>query len=165
MAIIRYRPLVSATDIDAEQWRSVFRQLVARGYISVDVGGFGGLHLTDKSRPLLKGEERLDLHRDVKETYARKSKEKKSKTERNIDEADRPLWTALRQCRKQLADEQGVPPFVIFHDATLVDMLHYRPSNDNELLALSGVGNSKLERYGEAFLAVIREYEALSLME
>ncbi len=141
-------------DLDAAQWRSVFRQLVARGYLRVDVEGFGALQLTEKCRPLLRGEETITLRRDVKETIT-----KKPRGDRKIKDDDKALWEALRDCRKQLADEQGVPPYVIFHDATLMEMLHYRPLAAKKLLQLNGVGETKLERYGDAFIAVIAAHE------
>ncbi|MGI9288125.1 MAG: DNA helicase RecQ [Pseudomonadales bacterium] len=141
-------------DLDASQWRSVFRQLVARGYLRVDIEGFGALQLTEKCRPLLRGEETITLRRDVKETI-----EKKPRGDRQIKDDDKALWDALRDCRKQLADEQGVPPYVIFHDATLMEMLHYRPLATAKLLQLNGVGQTKLERYGDAFIAVIAAHE------
>ena len=141
-------------DLDASQWRSVFRQIVARGYLRVDVDGFGALQLTEKCRPLLRGEETITLRRDVKETVTRKPR-----GERKIKDDDKALWEALRDCRKQLADEQGVPPYVIFHDATLMEMLHYRPLASAKLLQLNGVGQTKLERYGDAFIGVIVAHE------
>ncbi len=141
-------------DLDASQWRSVFRQLVARGYLRVDVEGYGALQLTEKCRPLLRGEETITLRRDVKETVTRKPR-----GDRKIKDDDKALWEALRACRKQLADEQGVPPYVIFHDATLMEMLHYRPLATPKLLQLNGVGQTKLERYGDAFIAVIAAHE------
>ena len=76
----------------------------------------------------------------------------------NVSEQDRVVWEALRECRKRLADEQGVPPYHIFHDATLMEMMEYRPKNDGELLTLNGVGGVKLEKYGEDFLEVISQY-------
>jgi ATP-dependent DNA helicase RecQ len=142
-------------DIAAEQWRSVFRQLVARGLLDVDPEGYGGLRLGVQARPVLRGEESVWLRRDRKAAPVRAIGKRERGTE--VDEADRPLWDALRACRKRLADAQNVPPYVIFHDATLRAMLADHPQNARELRAVSGVGDSKLERYGEAFLAVLRD--------
>ena len=72
---------------------------------------------------------------------------------------DRRLWEALRQCRKRLADEHDVPPYVIFHDATLLEMVHLRPLNEQQLLAINGVGQGKLSKYGGDFLRIINEHE------
>ena len=141
-------------DIPAEQWRSVFRQLVARGLLDVDPEGYGGLRLGAAARPVLRGEEQVWLRRDHKKPAQRG--EAKRGRETQVEDADRSLWEALRACRKQLAEAQNVPPYVIFHDATLRAMLAERPQTARELRALPGVGDSKLERYGEAFLAVLR---------
>jgi ATP-dependent DNA helicase RecQ len=145
-------------ELEGNAWRSVFRQLVARGYLNVDHATYGGLHLNEKSRALLKGEERIDLRIDVQEVLAKP--EKKSRSGHKVADADKQLWDALRQCRKTFADEKDVPPYVIFHDASLMDMVHYRPLTEQQFLAISGVGQSKLEKYGDAFLQVIREHEA-----
>ncbi len=137
-------------DLDGNQWRSVFRQLVARGYFSVDVEGFGSLRLEPKCRPLLKGEESIDLRREVKQAAAKRT----TKTPLP-DDIDVGLWEALRDCRRKLAEEQGVPPYVIFHDATLQEMCAVQPSTMGQFSELGGVGQRKLDKYGEAFLAVI----------
>ena len=146
-------------ELDANQWRSVFRQLVARGFLSVDVSGFGGLKLAEKARPLLRGEETISLRREAKESANQKSSQRKARNKHDIAEEDKALWEALRQCRKELADEQSVPPYVIFHDATLMEMLSHRPLDGQQMLGISGVGAAKMERYGDAFIEVIREHE------
>ncbi len=147
------------TDLDANQWRSVFRQLVARGYLKVDVDGYGALHLTESCRPILRGEEDVHLREDAKEKPATGPKTSRPGKDTAIPEEDQPLWQALRARRKRIADEHGVPPYVIFHDATLMDMLARRPLRENDLLSVSGVGESKLEKYGAEFLEVIQEHE------
>ena len=145
-------------EADSNQWFSVFRQLVALGFLKVDVTGFGGLQLTHKSRPVLKGDEKIALRKDtklvIKSTGGLKNRENKYKLKDNQEK----LWSALRFCRKELADEQGVPPYVIFHDATLMQMMEYKPTEEKELLKISGVGERKSQRYGEIFLAVIKEH-------
>ena len=145
-------------ELDTRQWRSVFRQLVARGYITVDIGGHGSLRLTDRCRPLLRGEEQLSLRKD-RIPEKRKPARKKA-TRQPVGDADRLLWEALRALRKRLAEEQGVPPYVVFHDSTLLEMVELRPTTLAGLSAISGVGQHKLERYGERFIAVIREHDA-----
>ncbi|MEE4659710.1 MAG: DNA helicase RecQ [Halieaceae bacterium] len=139
-------------DLDGNQWRSVFRQLVARGYFSVDLEGFGSLRLEPKCRPLLKGEESIDLRREVKQAAAKR--QTKTPLPEDIDVG---LWEALRECRRKLAEEQGVPPYVIFHDSTLQEMCVMQPGSMSQFAELSGVGQRKLDKYGEAFLAVIAE--------
>jgi ATP-dependent DNA helicase RecQ len=142
-------------ELDANAWRSVYRQLIARAYLSVDMAGFGGLHLTEKSRALLRGDEKISLRKDVA-NVEEKAQRKKYK---NVPQEDQALWDALRQCRKQLADENAVPPYVIFHDATLMQMLEQMPSNEQEMLAISGVGEAKFERFGLEFLEVLSKFE------
>jgi len=145
-------------DLDVTQWRSVFRQLVARGYLTVDVSGFGSLLLTEKCRPVLKGEESLHLRKDRK--AERKGRGGKSiRTPVTFTGHDETLWQALRVIRKTLADEQAVPPYIIFGDATLKEMVGAQPISETQLLNIIGVGETKLERYGDAFMGAIREHQ------
>ncbi len=144
-------------DLDAQQWRSVLRQLIVLGYLSVDTGGFGALQLTEQSRELLRGNVQLPLRRDLlvpRETAI--AKQKKKGEVFIVSDDDRGLWETLRTCRKRLADENGVPPYVIFHDSTLSQMAVSKPQTPGELLEISGVGKTKLERYGAEFLEVLR---------
>ncbi len=144
-------------DLDEKQWLSVFRQLITLGYLDVDHEAFGALKLTDASRPVLRGETRLLLRRDEDKKLARQAS---SSNTALADPENHRLWLALRDLRTQLAAKQGVPPYVIFHDAVLLDMVKLRPRNLAELGRLSGVGETKLERYGAAFLAVIQPHPA-----
>jgi len=147
-------------DLDQQQWRSVFRQLVARGYLNVDPQGFGVLHLSEKCRPLLKGAESLELRRDVrnKSGSGGGSKSRSSAAQQRLDADEKQLWEALRALRKQLASDQDVPPYVIFHDATLMEMVLYRPLTSEQMRRLSGVGERKLAQYGDPFLELIAEH-------
>ena len=131
----------------------MIRQLIVQGYLRVDHEGYGALKLTERSRPLLRGEVALKLRHDTSKPVAAK---KPRATDRTVSDEDRELWEALRECRRVLAAEQGVPPYVIFHDTTLAEMARARPADPHALLAVSGVGQAKLERYGERFLGVIR---------
>ena len=140
-------------EFSASQWRAIYRQLVARGLLAVDADGYGALKLTEICRPYLRGEVPLHLRKD-----AAKSAERTRRSKPQVAEADRQLWEALRARRKQLAEEGGVPPYVIFHDATLMDMLALRPRDRYEMAAVSGVGDRKLEAYGDAFLTVLEEH-------
>ena len=142
-------------ELNANQWRSVFRQLVALGYLTVDLDGFGALKLAEKCRPLLKGEQTLMLRKDLQEPAG---KSKRTRHSANVSPEDNELWEALRKLRKELADEQGVPPYVIFHDATLMEIMRFKPQTEQELLAINGVGASKLERYGAAFLELMENF-------
>jgi len=143
-------------DMDARQWRSVFRQLVARGLLSADADGHGGLRLTEASRPVLRGEQRLSLRQELKREKQQRTKGASRRAPQLANAADEPLWQALRQQRKAIAEAQGVPPYVIFHDATLLAMAEQRPASMDEFAQLPGVGLHKLERYGAAFLEVVR---------
>lgn len=145
------------TELDATQWRSLFRQLIARGLISVDIEGHGNLCLTEASRPVLRGEEKLWLRKEQK---APKTTRKTQRATIDLLESDIPLWEALRACRRRLAEEFDVPPYVVFHDATLREMLEQRPLTRQQFSRLSGVGAAKLDRYAEAFIAVIHQKES-----
>lgn len=139
-----------------DEWKSIIRQLVARGLLDVNSDGFGGLVLNESCRPYLRGEEKIHLRRDLKLAV---SSPRRANLSQAIDTQDQSLWNALRACRKRLAEEQGVPPYVIFHDATLREMLEFRPLTPEQLRTITGVGESKLKRFGEEFLAVLREAE------
>jgi len=142
------------TELDQQQWRSILRQLLVLGLLSVDTGGYGALKLSDRSRPLLRGEVELPLRKDL--LVSRKAaKSKKAARSVDIAEADQDLWEALRSCRKRLADENNVPPYVIFHDATLLQIAADKPQTPDALLAISGVGQTKLDRYGAEFMEVV----------
>ncbi|MBJ54447.1 MAG: DNA helicase RecQ [Gammaproteobacteria bacterium] len=144
-------------ELDKAHWQSVFRQLVARGYLGVDHTSFGGLYLTEKARPELRGDESLRLREDISDVAG--GRRRSGDRGEVLLPEDRRLWEALRQCRKQLADEHDVPPYVIFHDKTLLDMVQLRPLNAQQLLAVNGVGQGKLSKYGEEFLRIINEHE------
>ena len=139
-----------------EYWTSVIRQLIHRGYLFQDVADYSVLRLTASSGPVLRGEERLELARPVERVRADKRKRMKSVS--LVGEADTGLFEALRELRRSLAAEQGVPAYVVFHDATLMAMAEARPSDLEGLADISGVGETKLERYGVAFLAAIADH-------
>ena len=147
-------------DLDVATWRSVFRQLVARGLMSVDVEGFGSLKLTGESRAVLRGACEVRLRRDA--AAPRKQKRRREPAERAAGAArstlapeHRGLFDALRAHRRELAKAQGVPPYVIFHDVTLEAMAEQQPRTLDEFATLPGVGEKKLERYAETFIEVI----------
>ena len=149
------------TSLDAAAWRSVYRQLVAAGLLAVDIEGHGGLHLTTESRTVLKGERAVMLRQDPPlAPGAGRGRDRARRGEARDDTAvdsppDRELWEALRARRLELAREQGVPPYVIFHDTTLLEMARRRPERLEDLAHISGVGEVKLARYGQAFLDVL----------
>jgi len=138
------------------EWRTLFRQLVARGLADIDLEGYGGLRLSDTCRPLLRGEVSLELRRDLKpQTTSKGSSSGGSPASQLVRGEEREQWEALRALRRKLAEEHGVPPYVIFPDSTLLEMLRSQPSSLSEMARVSGVGARKLERYGEAFLEVL----------
>ncbi|MFI8747797.1 DNA helicase RecQ [Pseudomonas sp. NPDC077186] len=135
------------------EWRTLFRQLVARGLADVDLEGFGGLRLSEACRPLLRGEVGLQLRREPKP--AQTAKASSSAASQLVRSHEREMWEALRSLRRKLAEEHSVPPYVIFPDATLLEMLRSQPGSLSEMAQVSGVGARKLERYGQAFLEVL----------
>ena len=143
-------------DVDANAWRGIFRQLIARGLLDVDLEGHGALRLTDACRAVLRGEELLWLRRDIKPVKTKKSKSARAASNLFSDARDQQLWDALRARRRELAEKQNVPPYVVFHDATLTQMVERRPQSLREFAQISGVGERKLEAYGADFLEVIR---------
>ncbi|RAO77189.1 DNA helicase RecQ [Dyella jiangningensis] len=149
-------------DMDDKQWRSVFRQLLAMGLLEADAEGYGTLRLTKASREVLVGERSVRLREDARPVRAsRKRRDSQLVTggSLGVEAYEQPLWDELRKLRTQLAKQHGVPPYVIFHDATLLAMLRALPSNEEEMGAISGVGEAKLKRYGRDFLAVINAHE------
>ena len=150
-------------EMDEKQWRSVFRQLLAAGLLEADAEGYGTLRLTAASRSVLSGGKPVKLREDARpERASRRRRDSKlviGGGSLGIEAYEQELWDALRALRTQLAKQQGVPPYVVFHDATLLAMLRAMPANEDELATISGVGEAKLKRYGGDFLAVINAAE------
>jgi ATP-dependent DNA helicase RecQ len=152
------------SDLDAKQWKSVFRQLVGGGLLELDSAGHGGLRLGAAARPVLRGEQSLVLRED---DAPRKTRERGPRAASggsgggapaaDLAPDDVPVFEALRALRAELAREQNLPAYVIFHDATLRAMALHRPRNLDELGEINGVGASKLERYGQRMLEVLRD--------
>ncbi len=142
-------------DKSEQEWTSIIRQLIHHGYLEQDIANYSVLKLTPTARPLLKGELRLDLAKP-------RIKEVGSKTKRPRTDAhgpyDETLFDELRRLRKALADAEGKPPYIVFGDATLVQMARDKPLSEQDLLAISGVGQHKLDKYGDDFLDAIAEY-------
>ena len=145
--------------ISQAQWSSVFRQLVAGGYLMSDIEAYGGLKLTEAAKPVLKGEAEVWLRRDAEVQALKSSKaERGARAKEGYAEvSDDPLWHALKAKRMALAKEQGVPPYVIFHDSTLLEILNRKPASLTEMGQITGVGQAKLQRYGDAFLEVLED--------
>src|SRR5512146_217924 len=146
-------------DLAQAQWSSVYRQLVAAGLLNVDMEAYGGLRLAEAARPVLRGEQEVWLRRDADPV-----KRKAQRTERGAKSRepfaganDDPLWRALKAKRLELAREQGVPPYVIFHDSTLLEILNCKPQTLDEMGRITGVGQAKLAKYGDEFLQVVED--------
>ena len=145
-------------ELAQQQWRSVFRQLVARGLLGVDMEGHGGLHLTSSSRGALRGETTLWLRKDLAPEKPRRVKAERAQPLTSEDDAS--LWEILRAHRLELARTQGVPPYVIFHDSTLLEMTRTVPTSIEAMASINGIGQVKLERYGDSFLDLLRAHAA-----
>jgi ATP-dependent DNA helicase RecQ len=144
--------------LNQNQWSGVYRQLIAAGLLEADMAAYGGLKLTEAARPVLKGEQEVWLRRDA-EPEKRMSKAERSARAKEAFEGanDDPLWQALKAKRLELAREQGVPPYVIFHDSTLLEIHNRKPQTLDEMGRISGIGQAKLQKYGDAFLEVLEE--------
>ncbi|MFK7793994.1 MAG: DNA helicase RecQ [Gammaproteobacteria bacterium] len=143
------------------EWRVIMRQLIAMGYLEIDMERHGALKLTEKCRPILKGQQRLQLRKIQKETQTKTSK----KNKQDIRPQDQSLWDALRALRLSLAEKAGTPPYVIFHDTTLQEMLRNRPVTKAQMSEITGIGEQKLARYGEPFLQEIAKYPLSELLD
>ena len=145
-----------------EHWLSVTRQLIHLGLLVQDITQYSVLQLTPAARPVLRGEQSLELA--VPRTKV--VKRKRSKQDINLSDDERRLFALLKNLRKQIADEElskksgkkGVPPYVVFNDATLVEMAQEQPSSQDDFLAINGVGQEKLKRYGQQFLQRIARF-------
>jgi len=142
-------------ELDQKQWRSVYRQLLALGLVSSDPETYGGLRLLPNCRPLLKGDAQLQLRLDRKVSI---KTPKASKARLQIADDDMDLWQLLRELRMALAQDQKVPPYVIFSDSSLLEMLHTKPQSLLQMSHINGVGEKKLDRYGDDFLALIQQH-------
>ena len=118
--------------------------------------GFGALRLTDACRPLLRGETIFEMARVAPAEKEPRAKKGKKSYGTNVGETSNTLLDKLREWRKAEAAEHKVPPYVIFHDATLLAIASAKPANASELGALSGIGEKKLERFGAAILQLLR---------
>jgi ATP-dependent DNA helicase RecQ len=145
-------------DLSQTEWRSVFRQLLAGGFLSVDIGKISGFRLTEKSWPVLKGTQQVQLRKDPHPIKSKKSVRPSSPTVLEFEnEQEMQLFEKLRLLRLEIARKLGLPPYVVFHDKTLKEMAILKPQSRTAMLQVTGIGEVKLERYGERFLDVIKE--------
>ena len=143
-------------DLDEATWRDVFRQLVTLGFVRPDHAAFGALRLTETSRPVLKGEQRIDMRRIAPRKGKSATVRRRAPTD-GLRAADAALLERLRTWRSEQAREQSVPAYVIFHDATLSAIAAARPRDITDLSSIHGIGARKLERYGPALMALLRD--------
>jgi ATP-dependent DNA helicase RecQ len=148
-------------DIPLKTWQSVYRQLLAAGLVSVDHDAFGALKLEPGARAVFKHEREVRFRKDRPTTgkASRPATSSSASSRSSLEGADAELFEALRVARLAIAKELSVPPYVVFPDTTLVAFATSRPGSREALLGISGVGQSKLERYGEAFLQVILAHD------
>ncbi len=148
-------------ELSRDHWQSLIRQLIHRGYLVQDIARYSALRLTESARPLLRGDETLVMAKPRIRVPTKKERVRTARAGRAADLAGMPvdedLFDELRALRKQLADEQNVPAYVVFSDASLAEMAARKPATSTQLLEVNGVGKTKLDRYGDAFLAVIAE--------
>ena len=152
------------TDDSETAWKSVFRQLVAQGLLTVDHDSFGALKVTEASRAILKGEQAVSFRRAIerktpreRSAYADRSGPGASTSPVQLNPDARELWERLRAWRAVVAKQSGVPAYVVFHDATLAEIARLHPRSEHELRCITGIGERKLERYGSDVLELLRE--------
>jgi ATP-dependent DNA helicase RecQ len=143
-------------DMPANDWKALYRQLTAAGYLTGDEEGHGGLMLTDLARPLLRGDEPFQMRRAPLASALKKPKGRAKNSA--IVERDTSLYLALRTLRQKLATESHVPPYVICHDRTLIELSEKRPRTLDALHDITGLGDRKIAKYGEALLGVVAQY-------
>ncbi len=151
------------TDHSKLEWRSIFRQLYGAGVISFDVASYGAWSVSQRGRAILKGKEKIELRKEAMSRKADKpSRSAGAALSKSLSDSDRTLFDALKAARLALAKESGVPAFVILADRSLLDMVHIKPERREQMLMVHGVGQSKLEKYGDIFLDVLRRHKQQS---
>ncbi len=149
-------------DRSDSEWRSVYRQLVAAGLLSVEAQT-GGFRLNERSMPVLKGQEQVHFRKDPSPVRKGQKSAKRAHASRLMEEVcvapgARALWDKLKTFRKETAKEAGIPPYLVFNDATLADLIEKMPTDDIEMLSVSGIGQQKLSSYGDEILVIIDEH-------
>ncbi len=144
-------------DLSAQQWRAYLRQAIAAGLIDVDHQQFGSLRLTEQARPVLRGEQPIQLRESVKKAAGSRSKRAtpaSAPRDVSLDVDGERRFEALREWRRETAKTAGVPPYVVFHDRTLIAIAERNPADTEDLAEISGFGEKKLAQYGAEVLAV-----------
>ncbi|MBO9155232.1 DNA helicase RecQ [Chitinophaga sp. GCM10012297] len=142
-------------DISKEQWKQYARELIQLGYLAQSGGEYPLLQLTDTSWQVLRGEEKVEF------TVTATGKEQPAgakPTKQSAEIAHPALFNELKQLRRQLADKENVPPYIVFSDATLAELVAYLPVTTSDISRISGFGDVKLAKYGDAFLDALQSY-------
>lgn len=147
-------------ELGHEHWLSVFRQLIHKGLLQQDITRHLTLHLTEAARPVLRGESRLQLAVPRLNIGIEQKKSKGRKAEQEEQGYDTALFRELRKLRKEIAEEEALPPYIVFNDATLMEMARAKPASPRELLQINGVGQRKLERFGARFMELLSRYSS-----
>src|SRR6478736_2240544 len=151
-------------ELNERQWRAVIRQLVAMGHLRADSEAFGALKLTESARGVLKGETEVMLREAAPGTRIRASRDKSRRGDlaprAETKPADAPLQAALRAWRSEIARQRNVPAYVVLHDSTIDGIAAARPATLNDLRNIPGIGDKKLEHYGDELLALVRSADA-----
>ena len=146
-------------DKSKEHWQSVIRQLIHLGFVQQVIGELNPtLQLTESAKAILKGEEPLEL---AMPRISAISKIAHNPQRQSVANYDKDLFARLRFLRKQIADKENIPPYIVFNDATLQEMAQYMPTSNIEMLQINGVGSIKLERFGQPFMALIQEHKVI----
>ena len=146
-------------DKSKEHWQSVIRQLIHLGFVQQVIGELNPtLQLTESAKAILKGEEPLEL---AMPRISAISKIAHNPQRQSVANYDKDLFARLRFLRKQIADKENIPPYIVFNDATLQEMAQYMPTSNIEMLQINGVGSIKLERFGQPFMTLIQEHKAI----
>ena len=146
-------------DKSKEHWQSVIRQLIHLGFVQQVISELNPtLQLTESAKAILKGEEPLEL---AMPRISSISKIVHNPQRQGVANYDKDLFARLRFLRKQIADKENIPPYIVFNDATLQEMAQYMPTSNIEMLQINGVGSIKLERFGQPFMALIQEHKAI----
>ena len=143
-------------ELSHNEWRSVVRQVVVRGLVEVDVSGYGGLRLHPDSRPILRGEETIHLSKDMTQPGSPKPS-RLSKVQAVDLDYDEDLFQLLKVLRTEIAQEEGIAPYMVFHDRTLKELAAYKPKDDKALLSINGIGDTKAQRFGQRFLTALQD--------
>lgn len=141
-------------NLPEKTWRAIFRQIVALGLLTPDSEGHGALYLTEASRAVLKGQQNVYLRQQTRTEQLSKKRHGDDLTP--LDSTERYLWEQLRSWRAKTAKEHGVPAYVIFHDATLHELVRLCPKTEDELSQVTGVGARKLDKYGVYLMQILR---------